>query len=1772
MSSDNGAVPRGDSSEFQDANWPADAAPALSGFLFGNVDAEGRLEADYLDADAKASLHVIAPMVLPDDAEVFTVATARASKNFNDGHGLGADPRASSALGRGVSQVLTSAPLNGDTGLVHAASAAPETEQDRVRPLRSTPSLVQDRSASPENLDFYDASDLSEDLDTSFDSPGFMKPSSSAPQRTLEVVVGASEGALPSAESSEHQHRHGDENAYSLHEQAAREALLSTDYDALSEGDDETGDSKLKVAEPARLGPGTSSAGSERALLSAERAPLQPQPAAKASSPQQNLCSDTDIPRFTRFLVPEELVHPFHATKRKRIRWQSKSTQADDPSERLVGEELLFQRPEDLRWIRFPYAYLILDDMQEVQELLRKTIHRRVLAGRAGESKANTRRCTPLVAEAVTEIASSREGTPATPAHQAVEAPVADAHRSNGRLAAGERTRAAAPCARPHTTSADDTCAAFLWQQWQWEQDVCWEETNKSTTLRYLPASERLEHDAQRNEALVNGAWTQLVAWEGPAPVWQRWRHQLGKKTTSVLELDEHAIAISRRFSWLHLDENDPQLILCRAANRLLTQSAPNLYLPQQLGQIESLLMNASNDRFYGIEMTGQRRRSARTEALANLRHALKARQGYTSAWCYGYTEPQSYYRPNILPILWQLCGQRAVPLLLFAAKSAPSMLPHEMRAWVPKSWSDLSGISPKAGGDIYLFEYPLEADPFLVQLPGMASRLLTYSRRAADDTVSNPSEDPDTVYLAADDLPPLHTGDVRPGQVLRVYENNAFAAPFEPVSPPQTDFLVVCSAQRGLYVRPIKQVLAIGRLEPRNRPKVMIPNSDRMKRFVKNKIELDVTRELIRRGDTGVERSEVIQMFPRRRVYPETTIASVLRETCDNARNRYVIKKNYVETVWPKRELELLRFVTPEETCAFESMEIGWEQLSAKGITIFSSPSMQGNIVGGAEKAGLGARGIEIARYIREELAKTRWVRTEVLVRAQKSLQFALRSVLSAASLAMDILRGNPAADDRLKTMSRDDALRFLKVQFSCNLNPSQRAAIDVAETRAATVRQIALERARQRPLVPLAVQVQRLIDEHVQTVRALSLEHQLVLLREGYPRSATGRPSGSGLNNNIGRKALQRMENSRATNMPKPADDWEERQELSRLLASQRRSVPAPMDSGLSVSGSDRRSEASSAPVQYVRKRRLKIIRRINGQVQVLYLEDPQEIEAYLQHRRMREEALRTGIGGGIGFAARSMTQSRKAGKKGTAEERLRERLEELAEAARRINAWMLGPTTALGAAKPATTMTTTTGAAGAATSASNGASTAQSSHAIAEALSGAVHTIRESIRISGATTNQAVGTLGDTGRLQQRPAAPPATSMRAETGAASMQHHQAGLWLDASASNSTDASWLRVTLPNQQQQQQQQQQQPAGTPPVASFRSVAERDGEASLQEPSQAGFPAAHRKPDTIESGQHGDQIPSVEHSDQQGAFAWLAPDRANALTSDLSQSSSRNASPKPSSLVTNGAGAPSRLKLRIPAALATEAPGLSQGAQLHGTAESTSGVPAPALTSEAPPSSGVPRIFIWAPKDEPEGSLSASTRTSSGFEASTALAKDTTLWVEQGSSPRPGPRVRVSKRSSGKVHLNNILREVETCVRDAEGVVVATTPYISVVRVRPGEALPPGGLDRPAKLAVAGNIDFINPVRDAAYRKKIPLPKQMYLQRIRRKCEEVAYNSVDEFLSDMRQIVENARQYHTAPEAHWVVQHAEYLHEAAEEELKKRQQDIDEAIQRDAQAP
>ncbi|KAK4532592.1 hypothetical protein CCYA_CCYA13G3449 [Cyanidiococcus yangmingshanensis] len=1653
-----------------------EAASGLGGFLFGNVDAEGRLEADYLDPDAKATLHLIAPIVLNKD-ELIQVVPERV--DFSHGAENGAADLVRSVEVDTPTELVTSAP--------EGANSASSERQEPGSQHQSTSTGVAERStpttpvrtlAPTEPIDFYDASDLSDEAETQARTTETLSP---------KLIFGVFDKDAGSSKHPEGQQLDHAEDSWSAraHDRkgvdsgtraTARQDILLEDYDEPEEHEIERTSALLAQNEQKKSIP---------APLPVDESPVALEHSLTLPYRLLKPCVEDGILRFTRFLVPEEATQPFRTGKRKRIQWQSKTTEMEDRHDSMAGEELLFQRPDDLDWISFPYAHLILDDMQDVEEMMKRRFHRRVIAEQGVERATLPRLRTDDSWQSVPQGALSTRlnSTPWI------------ANQHHGFFGVCQRVNEDSGAARDSSTEPA-AAGAFLWQQWNWEDDICWdiEQMDPSKRLHYLTDRERLEHDFYRNVALELGMWTEAIAWEKPVRLPELLHRAFVNASTASLELGAYARELARRFDWPCIDENDPQLILCRTENRLLTQPSPNLHLPLQVGYIESLIMNASNDRFYGIEMIEQRRRSARTEALANLRHALKARQGYTSAWCYGYTEPQTYYRPDVSPCLWQVCGQKPAQLMPLSASSAAAMSPHEARVWVPKSWTDLSAVSPKAPGQIYLLEYPLEADPFLVQLPGMASRLLSYSRRAADDAVSAPADDTEVVFLASDDLPPLHCGDVRPGQVVRVLENNSFAAPFERFSAPPTDFLVVCSAQRVLYVRAVDRLVAVGRLEPRNKPKVMIPNSDRMKRFVKNKIELDVTRELIRRGDVGVERAEIIQMFPRRRVYPETTIAGVLRETCDNTRNRYTIKRNYLEAVWPKREAELLRLVTPEETCAFESMEVGWEQLCAKGITIFSSPSMQGNIIGGAEKAGLGRRGIEMARYIREELAKTRWVRTELLVRAQKSLQFELRSVLSAATLAMDILRGDPTAEDRLKTMSRDDALRFLKVQFSCNLNPSQRAAIEAPETRAATVRQIALERARQRPLVPLAVQMQRLIDQHIQSVRALSLERQILLLREGYPKSTLGRGRVFGPQAGVMSAPRPGMR-PKTTAAERSEHDIEERREFSRLLATHRAAESA-QNGWRQRAFHEPPVGKSGSPhdhTEYVLKRRLKIIRKVDGQEQVRYIEDPYEIEAYKQHRRLREDALRTGIGGGIGFAAKSMTQSRKAGKKGTAEERLRERLEELAEAARRINAWTLGAS-ALGESKP-TVVVSGAAAAG---------------HGL---MTHAVNQIREAMR-SNVPPNTATGSFPGLATYEGGPT----------DGLGSVPKRYLAQKSEMAASNPSETTCLRLTLPS------------------------------SDVLNDAGSRAPSVNAMMDTSATG---DGLFSSSSGIREHASlpAWLAPDLSGGVSQESSQSATNAGQRTGTGLVS----APNRLKLRIPSGLGTSAlPTLSPGARENHP-----------VTVTDTSSTGLARILIRPPTEEPEASISASTRTSSGLEVQPSSSKSSTLTLDQAFSPRPGPRARASKRSSGKVHLNNILREVEAQVRDAEGVVIASTPFISVARVHPGEPPPPGALDRPAKLAVAGNIDFINPVRDATYRKLIPLPKQVYLQKIRRKCEEVAYGSVEEFLSDMQQLAENARQYHTAPEAHWVVQHAEFLYEAAQEEIAKRRKDIDEAIQKDA---
>ena len=1494
-----------DGRETEDGSLEAEDV-GLSGFLFGNVDRRGRLEADYLDRDAKAHLrYVVHQVALPESdaggdastvADEFTAELRRQRERQLETDGAAASGSDSDSADGGRAAAVTDSQQLDSDELGQKSAKAPAARRGRHK--------EEGRGAAAD--DYYDETEIFDD------------DLSEGEREHLAQIAVAGRASVSEAETQ------------------AQWPLQQRQQPPLEDEYDEVGGEAAVAPPPATTTPATPNTGPIHLILP----PV----------------TETGLVRFTRFLVPEQRRLPLDLHRRRRIVWRSKAEDGDKGADGLeLEEESEFQRPDDGGLGQYPYARLVLQDWEDALQ---------VAVLRGGDRRRRQR------ATRRPETSAPVPWTRSSPPERPPLAPLS---------VAGWRA--------PDSTTAADIRNNALCEQVEWEEDICWDDNSDGDRQRhpYPTPTERLLQDFHRNAHLDAGHWVASIRFDDDDDGRKQRSHSNALVGTGSVQRSAADLrAFDLQLTALYFDENDPQRLLFRIDDARVPAPCSTPPYPLHIGRVDALLRDASNDRYYGIELAKQRRRSARAEAMANLRHAVKARQAYTGAWCYGYNEPQLFHRPNVLPWMWRQSLRGPIELQPVRRRKDAHRPPHELRNWLPKTWTDLSPTSRKDPGAMYLFEYPLERAPLLVHLPGMAGRLLPYTRRGleADDRELGDSH---LVALASDDLPPLSCGDVRVGHIVTVFESTCFAAPVDVRDAPSTDFLVACTERGTAHVTAIDRLVAVGCLEPRNKPKVMIPNSDRMKRFVRHFIELQVLREVVRRGEHGVERTELVQRFPRRRVYPETAISNVLREACDNVRNRYVARRHFVEEEWPRREAALLRLITPEETCAFESMEVGWEELCARGITIFSSPSMQGNIVGAAEKAELGARGRDIALYMRAELGKTRWVRADALVRAQKALQYELRSVLHSGVLAMDILRGEATADDRLRTMTRDDALRFLRLQFACMPNAAQRAALEQPEQRVRVLRQTALDRARQRPLIPLSVQIQRLIDQHLQTTGGMSLERQLQRLRDGFPaesvagRTASAAAAAAGLRS--GRAGVD--------------DEAEERRELLRLLRGAHPS-PRPADS----SAASTHASSTRPGRGYVLKRRLKITRKVDGVEQVRYIEDPAEMAAYRQRRQAREEALRVSMGGGVGFAAKSMTQSRKAGKKGTAEERLQERLDELAEASRRLNVW--------GTWRPPET-------------------------AKRELESG----------MNGAMTTEG----GDV--------AP-------------------------------------VILPSSM------------SPPVPPKLRLPPLDGcgkRESVETPTAAAAAAPAKL--TIRVG-----VGAAEEA---------------RVASPTSQPS------PPSSAASAASG-------KIPRRL-----------QRPRRAPSTATTDGGDAFGDPPP---------------PSGSTHASSTGHSPTESPLSMPP-----LKRQRSAKP----RVSKRSSGKVRLNNILREVEERVREAEGVVVASTPYIRVQRVRPGEPPPPDAQSAPAKLVNTGGIDFAAPVLDATYKKRIPLAKQMYLQRVRRKCDDVAYASADEFLHDMRLIADNARRYHTRPEAHWVVQHAEYLVEAAEEEIAHRQADIDEALRKDADA-
>eukprot|EP00178_Gracilaria_changii_P000082 TRINITY_DN1006_c0_g3_i1.p1 TRINITY_DN1006_c0_g3~~TRINITY_DN1006_c0_g3_i1.p1 ORF type:complete len:751 (+),score=132.04 TRINITY_DN1006_c0_g3_i1:3023-5275(+) len=152
-------------------------------------------------------------------------------------------------------------------------------------------------------------------------------------------------------------------------------------------------------------------------------------------------------------------------------------------------------------------------------------------------------------------------------------------------------------------------------------------------------------------------------------------------------------------------------------------------------------------------------------------------------------------------------------------------------------------------------------------------------------------------------------------------------------------------------------------------------------------------------------------------------------------------------------------------------------------------------------------------------------------------------------------------------------------------------------------------------------------------------------------------------------------------------------------------------------------------------------------------------------------------------------------------------------------------------------------------------------------------------------------------------------------------------------------------------------------------------------------------------------------------------------------------------------------------------------------------------------------------------------------------------------AEKAASSRRADQIREDPEAA----LSSLLLECEKEVRDAKGFIADQGPPLKIVRLKHGETGPRSAtyLSRPRNTGV----DFTVPVTLKAYTDLIKHP--IFLNQIREKIKSRKYRSTEDYLNDMRLLVRNTAQFNKGPDLAWVVQHAKFLLEAAEDAIQSR---------------
>ncbi|XP_070491239.1 transcription initiation factor TFIID subunit 1 [Chironomus tepperi] len=228
--------------------------------------------------------------------------------------------------------------------------------------------------------------------------------------------------------------------------------------------------------------------------------------------------------------------------------------------------------------------------------------------------------------------------------------------------------------------------------------------------------------------------------------------------------------------------------------------------------------------------------------------------------------------------------------------------------------------------GEIIMIEFCEEHPPLLSQV-GMCSKLKNYYKRDADKPKA-PSG-----FKYGETVPVPHPspflGILNPGQHISVIENNMFRAPIYEHQIPVSDFLII-RTRNNYYVREADGLFTAGQECPLY--EVPGPNSKRANNFVRDFLQVFIYRLFWKSRDNPrkIRMDDIKSAFP---AHSESSIRKRLKQCADFKRtgmdsNFWVIKPDFR---LPSEE-EIRAMVSPEQCCAYFSMISAEQRLKDAG------------------------------------------------------------------------------------------------------------------------------------------------------------------------------------------------------------------------------------------------------------------------------------------------------------------------------------------------------------------------------------------------------------------------------------------------------------------------------------------------------------------------------------------------------------------------------------------------------------------------------------------------------------------------------------------------------------------------------------------------------------------------------------------------------------------------------------------------------------------------